>query len=588
MSESSFEKLVMDMSSSERLTLLNKINASMTSEKQLTNTSDKNQVDAEDSDLSIKLKNESFFLKLLFRIKSFFTNTTLEFTYNKYLVGLIARDIESKSPSYLDPRTMELKEPFYEQIKKLKQVSEYFKMGCAIYEEDPGNFLVFMGSLIFTDMEERFEESANPYKYPFDQEIGVDLRATLIRHMEEIMQSVSTEQKARMYLCVQSLEWIRQFTHIPFDKILSKFRPTGRGDSICIIDSVQNELALLCKVMCSTKQIYTEVLESLFFLTYQGEHKKTEEAKVKNNIEDMYEAQLQEHKDNEEDKDLTLECNAYVEKSLEQISVIRAFMATVPILKLTKLAKNSSSWIPERLEGSEDWFIKFKSQWRKTFDKTWNNWLKDKNRYTVLTSVEQLYKCDDFPTIENRPWLTSWNGIDFSKEYSLGFLFAYFKKLYMGHARTLRVLATEGEFLKRENQLEFTEAFNGINRINISIMNLNAALAPNGSYGEIFSTTNVINERTIQNYSKITSLVATIESEAQTLAVQFKEYADSLCRVLGGILNPSKTSKYDTLANLATVQGGLNDKFRTNLVGMNEDLSTCIQLLGEIQNMEAN
>ena len=577
----------MGMSSSERLSLLNKLNSSNANEIQQANTNEIVQSKDDIPDLNLRLKKESFFLRLLLKIKSFLSNTSTEYTYNKYLLSNIAHEVQTKNPSLLDTKTMELLNNFYENLKTLKQVSEYFKMGVAIYEEDPGNFLTFMGSLIFTDLEERFEENSNPYKYPFDQEIPGDLRANLLRHMEEILQSVPSDQKSRMYVCVQSVNWIKQFTHLPFDRLLSKFRPSAKGEFTCQVDSIQHELTTICNVMCAKKQFYNEVFESLFLLTYQSEHKKKLET-IENSSQTL---QLEKNKANSDDiqeqEKVSAECNSYIEKSLNQISLVNSFLKNVPIIKITKLSQNSSSWVPDRVEGMEDWFVKFKAQWRKIFDKTWANWLKDRSRYQVLQSIKTMFNCEDFPTIEHRPWTQAWDGIPFSKEYSLGFLFAFFQKLYPEYMRSLRIITTEGQFVKRENQEEFTENYNTMNSLHQGILNLNNALSPEGSYGEVFASVKEIQARTIQNYSKITSLIATIESEAQTLAIQFKSTSANIIQILNGILAPTKNSKYDTLANLATIQGPLNDKFRRTLEKIRENLENCSNLLNEIQNIEA-
>ena len=45
---------------------------------------------------------------------------------------------------------------------------------------------------------------------------------------------------------------------------------------------------------------------------------------------------------------------------------------------------------------------------------------------------------------------------------------------------------------------------------------------------------------------------------------------------MSGILNPVKNAKYETLANLTSIQGSLNNKFRENLSKVKEDLEKSI------------
>ena len=86
---------------------------------------------------------------------------------------------------------------------------------------------------------------------------------------------------------------------------------------------------------------------------------------------------------------------------------------------LTALSMNSSIWVPERPEGAEDWFVKYKAQWRKIFDQKWENWLQSKRKYTVSLKIKKMLNSENLPLLPFRPWTEIWNGIPFSKEYSI-------------------------------------------------------------------------------------------------------------------------------------------------------------------------
>ena len=567
----SFERLAMSISSQERLELLSKMqNASSPEKEQI---QEKEQTfTIEDSDLNLKIKSESFLLRLWFKIKSIFASCSVDFLYNKYLLGLLAKEVEQETAGMLDSHSMSLQNQFYEELKTLNDVSQYFKMGIAIYEENPGSFFTFMGSLIFTELEGRLEESANPYIYPSDQDIPTDLRSTLLHHMDEILQSLPTDQKGHMYQCVQSLDWLKQFCRLPFEKVLSKFKPNTKGTRSCQLDSIQNELATIAKVMNSSRKVYTEVLEALFLSTYQSQHLKDSQSLDKSSADST----------NLDPEKLDTECAAFVNKSLEEVSKIRSFLNTVPIIKITQLAQGSATWHCEKIEGMEDWFVKFKGQWRKAFDKKWDNWLKDREKQQTIAKIKEMFKSEEVPLIANRPWANCWGGIPFPKEYQLGFIFNFYQKIYTEYIKTLKTIMMEGEFLNRENLNEFTDSYNALNRIDQNLTNLNKELAPKGNYGTVFESASTTQARTIQNYAKITTMISSIENECETMIAQFKTAGHTIVRVLNGLLSPNKATRYDTLANINSIQGGLNEKFKAGIQSSLFGIDQSIKILDAI------
>ncbi len=560
----SFDRLVLGISNDERVDLLKKLESTSDPEKQ--NIELKNRNNDAPLDITIRYKRESFFVRLWLRLKSLFTSNGIDFLYNEYLVTGIAKDVEKNAPNLIDYKNGYLLTDFYERLKQLKNVADFFKPGITVYEENQGSFFVFLGSLFSPELSETLETEVSPYKYGLDREVTSELRASLIRKMEEILHSIPADKRTKLYDAIRSIEWLKHFTKLPFEKFLSKFMTIITGSNTCPIDSVTSELSAFSRVLCNGKKIQTEVLEALYLFSVQSQE-------VIANV-------------NNSEENVNVGCSEYVKKSIEQISLIKMFITTIPIASITAISTNSSTYEVENLDGIEDWFIRYKNHWRKIFDQRWENWLRDKKKYAMNEKIKELFNSETFPFIPNRPWQEIWGGIPFSKEYTLGFLFAFFQKIYPNYNKVLKVIMVEGDFAQRENRIEFTDTYNLLNHIAQTVANINEQLSPRGAYGISFNTVIKESLRTIQGQNKINNLLTTLEKEVISLTTQFAECCRVMQLIFTGILSTDKNSKYDSLVNIATIQGKINIQFRQQMKDVNAGFADMLDLIKEIERID--
>nr|MCR4789676.1 DUF5312 domain-containing protein [Treponemataceae bacterium] len=342
--DSSFDRLVMGLSNQERIKLLEKMRQISSSEKQNIGNLIEPQEKDEDHDLNLKLSKESLLLRIWLKIKSIFTSISVDYIYNRYLLTNLYREVQLQNPDIIDFKNGYFLHFFYEELAELKRVQDYFKTGISIYEENQGEFYVFMGSLIFQDLEEKLKKDANPYNYSFDDEITSDMRNTLVRHMDENLHNLPLKEKSRMYGAVQGLEWLRQFTKVPIERMINKFAPNSKGLMMCQMDAITNELAELCKVMSNCMEIYTEVLEALYLFTFNISGKE-KDGKEKQKSSNMTNSDIDSLDGMEEDMNqsaMNTDCASWTEKSVSQISIIRSFITSVPLKKICRLSMNSS------------------------------------------------------------------------------------------------------------------------------------------------------------------------------------------------------------------------------------------------------
>lgn len=557
---SMFDKLVTSISHEERLSLLDKI------ESYGTNIIHENAVDIEQDDgvcdLSLKLQNESWLFRFFLFIKSLFKSTNVEATYNNHLVANNAKIIEKTYSGILDYKQGFLLTNLYNRLKELKVAADFFKPYIINYEENPGDYYVFLGSLIIPEIYQQIDKEVDPYKLSFDREVTSELRASLLRKLDEILHNIPQEQRTRFYSSIQCLEWIKLFVRLPHERFLSKFISIVNGTFSCPIDTATSELASFAKILSGSRKIYAEVLETMYLLS-----PKAKEDQV----------------DNLDIKDVTTK---FIQKSIEQITIIKTFVATIPIKQLAAIAAKSATWKVGKIDGIEDWFVKFKTQWKKTFDKKWELWLRDRRKYVTKQRLVKLLGVNEYPFIPNRPWQLLWGGIPFAKDYTLGFLYAFFHKVYPKYNKLFKIITIEGDFSDRDNRIEFTDNYNEFNHTQEKIIELNNKLDSNGIYGSTFE--NVISEsiRTIQGQSKIDSLLLTLESEASAIITNYCNAARNMVFILNGIVLGDTDSRYASLTNLSVIQGKNNAVFREDLFILKQGLLESVEIIKELETIE--
>jgi len=565
--KNSFDRLVSTISHKERLDLLKKLQTDSDLENQTLKVDASEQID--DEDLMIRYRSESFFLRLWLRLKSFFSSVDIETLYNEHLVTEIALDIEKKCPDILDYKHRIFCTTLYTKLAELKAVSDFFKSGVNAYEENQGAFYVFLGSLIMPELSERIDKEVSPYNLGLDREITTELRASLIRKLEEILNDIPQTDKAGLYASVSGLEWLKHFCRLPFDKTLKRFISLLPGTYTCPIDSAASDFASFTKVLCSGSIIKAEVIEALYLYSRQN---------ISTNEHDENTIPLASDKE--------VSAAEFLEKSTKQIKIVKMFISSVPILKLTAVANNCSIWHAEKIPGGEDWFVRYKAHWRKLFDQKWEAWIFDKRKKDTFDKIKALLTCNDYPYIPNRPWKDVWDGIPFPLDHSIGFMFAFFQDIYPIYSKVLKSVLVEGEFTQRENRVEFTDTYNLLNHLSQSITVFNDKLSSKGIYGDSFNS--IISEslRTIQGQARIDTLMNSITSEARLLISQFADSCRSIQLITGGILHESKDPRYDTLANIASIMGNQNMQFRQRLHDARLGMINALDIIKELESLE--
>ena len=559
MERNSFDALVSGLSETERVTMLEKMKAAGTDNSSLA-VSDSSE-SAPPVPVEEQIKQEPFLFRVFLWIKSIFANTSMQVLYNEHRIAQIARSVEKNSPNLMDSKRNMLMSGFYDKLVELKLSADFFRPYMLLSEADENSFLVFLGSLIMSDIEEQMNESVDPYSLPFENGQKPEQRMNLLRRMDEILNSIPTARRNYMYEAVRSYEWLKQFSKLPFERFISLFSTVVEKNYSCAFSTLENEVSVFAKILCNGVKIYEEVLEALYLFSRKGTSGRS--------LDSMDE--------------VAEKAADFMEKSKSQISMMRMFINTVPLKSIARIIYSDAAWVPENFTGGEDWYVRYKNHWRRLFEEKWKSWGIDCKKEQLKQGLERNFGLENFPLLPERPWALLWGGMPFRYELTAGFLNWYMKEKFPEYELPLKTIMLEGDFIKKENRAEFNDSFNKLIQVSVDLQTLNRVLSSGGEYGMIFNKLHNENLRSLQAHSKIESIIRGVESDVRSMILSFCDACRTLENCFTGIFLEKTDSRYDALTNLARLGGKNNDIFVKKLEEARRSISDCYALIRELE-----
>lgn len=536
----SFDELVAGISAEERAFLLNKLNQNKENQMVIIQSS-RDEVNSEET-LQIKLQHESIFYKIFLWIRSLLTKKTTVQLYNDDLVGSIARKIEKKFPALIDNKNGLILSLFYEKLKELKNSADFFRPYLDVVNENPGKFYVFMSAFFCPEITQKINVEADPYEIPFEREPTNELRTSLIRRMENVFKEMSGATRNKLYNAVLTIEWLRQFSQLPIIHFVSQFTAIISESYTCPFVNAKIDYPAFARVLSAASSVSNEVLEALFLFP----QKKNEGINV---LEGDGEKTIRE----------------FMNYATGAISMIQMFISSVPLTSLGRVIFDDYDWLPDTYGGAENWFNKFKDEWKVVFDSRWNSWLRDRKRAQLASVLNQTFGIETFPELPYRPWLKLWGGITFRCELTGGFLWWFATNKFDDVMKVLNVLLLEGVFINNENRAQMSEAMNDFAEANQGMMMFADSLGERGSVGNIFSKLISEHIRTLKGQAMIDGVILNAETNVRDFGKKFCESLKMIELVLKGVLDDVKDKGFDSIQNLMTIKGRENRAFRDSL-----------------------
>lgn len=558
--KNSFDDLVAGISAEERKFLLAKINQNREKELPILQPS---REDADDFTLEVKLRNESLLYRFFLWLRTLFTKRPKVELYNQDLVDNLARKINKNHPGIIDVGNGLLHSLFFEKLKELKNSADFFKPYVTIMNDDPGKFYVFLGAFIAPGITESINAEADPYQIPFEREATTELRASLLKRMDNILKEIKPKEKAELYTAVRALTWLKSFTSLPYTHFVSQFTAIISESYTAPYSNAHVDFPGFASVLCNARSIPNEALEALFLFPQRKGGAAVELAgETENSLRE------------------------FLSKSASNISMIQMFISTVPMAALGKVVFSDYDWMPSEPSGGEDWFVKFKEEWKCVFDTRWAAWLRDRKKAQLASVLNEKFGLERFPELKERPWTRLWGGITFHCEMTAGFLVWFAESKFNDIMQILNVLVLEGVFINNENRAELSEALNMFNDTNMALLDFAASLRPAGSIGQVIQKQIDEHVRTLKGQSLVDSVITNAEASIRTWQLKFCDAVRTMERIFHGILDDDKVKGYDSLQNLMTLKGRGNREYRDNLAKARAELNQCREILAEIEPLD--
>ncbi len=557
-----FDRLVAGMTSEERSSMLEKINQDSVSVVQFIET--ENQVPEKSLSLHLRFKEESFFYRFFLWLRGIIEKRSSEKIYNEDVIASMARRLNRDHPGIVNHRNGLLDTVFYEHLKALKSAADFFKPYFAIIDDSPGDFYVFLSSFVAPELSEKINNEADPFSLDYSAEPNNDTRAMLLKNLDNILKNIDAGSKSDMYTAVSSVNWLRQFTRLPYIHFTSQFTNLTGSNYTCPYRNAVNDYAAFAAVFTNILPVKSEVLEAMLMFSQKKDLTK-----------------------NAQDKDIERTVKEFLSKTNQYFASIQSFISSVPILKTGKIINADYDWIPGNIEGVEAWFPNFRSHWRKIIDVRWGDWLRERKKKNLENYLKNDFGLSEFPVLTYRPWQALWMRVPFSCELTGGFMSWFSENAYDNMIQTLNEVMMEGVFVRNENRIEYSEGLNLFVQSVSQIRELTDRLAPEGEFGALFDEFATSRLRSFQVQNQIDSMMATTESEIKDSVRKFSKGTRMMDKCLNGILSEEKDGVHDGLQNLGTIKGSQNRAWKDRLRNIWESLKKAQFYISELEPIDS-
>jgi hypothetical protein len=553
-----FDNLVAGLSAQDRAEMLQRLNSTGSNTINLVDIDD--EIPEKAGSIHLKYQALPFFHKFILWIRSMLQGKSPERVYNDDALADLAKKINRIHPGLVDHRIKSLDSLFFQQLKSLKDASDFFKPYFLPIDESSGEFYVFLSSFIAPGISEKINSEADPFSFSFDEEPSKEHKAEILKSLDDVLNNLDSTQKANLYDAIVSLNWLKRFSVLPFLHFMAQFTSVVGDTYTCPYRNATVDYDIFAPIFTNLKSINAEVLEALFLFT----HKK-------------------EFSENPKSIDLERSVKEFMANATSNLSAVQMFISSVPVNKLGRIINENFDWQPGNMPGVEGWFPKFRAQWRSIIEIRWVEWTKERKKNSIASSLHADFNLSYFPEMEYHPWTSLWSKINFNYELCGGFLSWFSAKMYPEYLVYLNDIMIEGIFNGSDKRALYTDAFNLFKTANQNMSDLIERLSPAGDLGVKFSEWSKYPSGSIQMQNQISTTMGKIDSEVAQVIRDFKNSAAALCKFLAKLFSSEPKRSAELLQNFTMIKGRENQAWRDGLENMQKGLSKTVYYLSEFE-----
>jgi hypothetical protein len=245
------------------------------------------------------------------------------------------------------------------------------------------------------------------------------------------------------------------------------------------------------------------------------------------------------------------------------------------------------SYEPRELSGGEDWFALFRAYWKDKTEDNYNEYILEKKRANIQKTLDVFFGGTELIQIEHIQSAEDPDAIPLKNSVMLSFILTFYKKVFLAEMnQVLRPILIDGDFIKKENRVDFTESYNELIKVDDLINSLIRKLAPTGDYGRRFKQLQADVVAPAIRHRKMQILKDDIEVESDDIVSQTQKSIETMNAVIHGIVRPEQGDKYNTLTNITQMLGKSNRDFMDALEATANKLMMTVDLVDNILDVE--
>jgi hypothetical protein len=487
--------------------------------------------------------------------------------YEDRKIAETGRQIERAAPGTYDFKKDRLLTAFRDYLEKLKDAARFFHTALdAGFNRDRKSFYGFLGSLEMAALHLRIQDETMPdaLENQFPGSSGAELHKKAVQVMENMLGSISEENRAVMYSDSRTLFCLKELAAFPFDRILRQFDPDlATGRMCCPVNAVRDQLAALSNILFSMKLIPPMPLLGSMFVFLLKTQQRGEEPNNDAELEQL------------------------MGRAAECLETIRTFNRVIPLTLILRCSMRNMQANPREISGGEDWLSLYREYWKRTIDETFSGHAKGHREqklreiFGILLHGLTFKPMDDAASAENP------NGFPFKGAWALAFLGAFYSAVFIPEMNeALNLLFVEGSFVLKEDAVNFTESYTAFYNLELNIRKFKNDISAIGNFGRRFQQINL--ELNSQPAVKRHRLEA-VSNEASGVALGIVRAIHQASRLMAVLLKKvttaDTTGRYVALGNMAALTAKYPD-FLPALTGMPEQFTMLAQALEDVDIFE--
>jgi hypothetical protein len=515
-----------------------------------------------------RLAQLGLFARFILFLRRLFSGRDYDSLLTEDTLKSIARRVGLVSADLVDYRRGILLPGFLNELRHLRDAARFFyDILARSVDQDRAAFVAFLASIEIPAVHERLLRETDPFIWSsFHPDAPeAEIRDAVLGAYEDILAILPDERRRAMYQDLRGLLFLKRLSGFLFERLLSLFKadPGAEGRLSTSFSEARDLLVELGDILFSlSTPPSVELMEALFIF---AEHEEIGAAAI----------------------DAEALLGGDLARSEEALARIRAFNTAVPLADIIRLVVEDPDHAPRELAGGEDWLNLYRGFWKSRIEAGLSDLHSERRYHEIATEIAEFVGDAELPVFSH---ISSEERSDCPAvhlELALRFLDAFSRGLFLKDLnRSLRIVLVDGEFYRKENRVEYTDAYNTILRVPEVVASLDERLGPEGEIGRSWSEAKLEIVSLPIKKRKIQSVARGADEEAERIVKDAGAALAELVRVLGGILKGEAGGRYDSLANLSSLDGKANKDFIRGLGTVKDRLEQTYRLLSEISGLD--